>query len=292
MQRRRLPVVWHRLAPAAACLLAVAPVVGAPAARADALPADMVGLQSWAAEATAHALRAAEANNDPAIGLREALNRSVSLGVLGLQQIGPTWLRRFTVDVEFQEDLRPRYDIVATRPLLRSWRHGDFLWLHGHLGHDPNGPLAADLALYYRPRLPGRELTLSLGGLVEDHGVLDYQRYGVSATLRSPDLEVSGTLFDDVAENGPAANGIADRRLDGYDLAFAARVPRLSWAWVRARQRWQIAVDETEATTRDELSLQLRPLTSLELEAGISDSGERRDWFTRLRFKIKLGGGA
>ena len=291
MQRRRLQAVWHRLAPAAACLLAVAPVVGAPPARADALPADMVGLQSWAAEATAHALRAAEADNDPATGLREALNRSVSLGVLGLQQLGPTWLRRFTVDIEFQEDLRPRYDIVATRPLLRSRRHGDLLWLRGHLGHDPSGPLAADLALYYRPSVPGRDLTLSLGGLVEDHGPLDYQRYGVVATLRSPDLEASGRLFDDIADNSPATTGIADRPLDGYDIALAARVPRLPWAWVRARQRWQIAVGETEATTRDELSLQLRPLTPLELEAGISDNGERRDWFTRLRFKIKLGGG-
>jgi hypothetical protein len=149
--------------------------------------------------------------------------------------------------------------------------------------------LAADLGLYYRPSLPGHELTLSLGGLLEDHGLLDYQRYGVSAGLRAHDLEASVRLFDDVAEAGPAAGGIADRPLDGYDIALAARLPRLPWAWLRARQRWQIAVDSTQVTTRDELSLQLAPFTPLKLEAGLSDDGARRDWFTRLRFKVELG---
>jgi hypothetical protein len=290
MQRRRLQAVW-RLAPAAVGLLAAAELLGAEPALAAAFPEDTAALHAWAADATAHALRAAEAADDPAAGLREALNRSVRLGVLGLQQLGPSWLRRFTVQVEFQEDLRPRYDITATQPLLRSARRGDLVWLRGHLGHDPNGPLAADLGLYYRPRLPGHDLTLSLGGLVEDHGLRDYQRYGVVATVRSPDFEASGTLFDDVADASPAANGIVDRPLDGYDVALAARLPNVPWAWLRARRRWQIAVDGSDVTLRDELSLQLRPLAPLALEAGIADTGRRSDWFARLRLKIQLGAG-
>jgi hypothetical protein len=289
MHRRRLQAVWIRLAPAAVWLLAAAPVIGAPPAQADAFPADMAGLEAWAADATARALQAAQPDNDATAGLREILNRSVSLGVLGVRQLGPDWLRRFTLDVEFEEDLRPRYDVVAIQPLLRSWRRGDLLWLRGHVRHDPSGPLAADLGMYYRPSLAGHDLTLSLGGLVEDHGILDYQRYGVVAALRSPDFEASGTFFDDVADAGPA-DGIVDRPLDGYDVAFAARLPHLPWAWVRAHRRWQIAVDATEATTRDELSLQLKPLPVLELETGISDDNVRSDWFARLCFKIKLGG--
>jgi hypothetical protein len=290
MQRRRPRAVSFRLAPAVAWLLAVAPLLGAPPARADAFPADMAGLKAWAADTTAHALAAAQANPDAAAaGIREALNRSARLGALGLRELGPDWLRRFTFEVEFREDLQPRYDLVATQPLLRSWQRGDLLWLRGHLERDPGGPLAADLGLYYRPSLPGHELTLSLGGLFEDHGLLDYQRYGVSAGLQAHDLEASARLFDDVADAGAAAGGIADRPLDGYDVALAARLPRLPWAWLRARQRWQIAVDSPQVTTRDELSLQLRPFIPLELEAGISDDGARRDWFTRLRFKLQLG---
>lgn len=287
MQRRRPQAVSLRLAPAAAWLLAATPVLDASQALAEALPADAPGLQAWAADTTARALQAAEANHDPAAGAREVLNRSVSLGVLGLQTLGPNWLRRFTFDLEFQEELRPRYDVVATQPLLRSWRRGTLLWLRGHLAHDPDGPLALDLGLHYRPRLPGQELTLSVSGLIEDHdGPLDLRRYGVTAALRARDFEASGTLYDDIADLG---QGIPDRALDGYDVALAARVPSLPWAWVRGRQRWQIAVDSTEASARNELSLQLRPFTPLEVEAGAGDDGARRDWFARLRLKLRLG---
>ena len=146
--------------------------------------------------------------------------------MLGLQTLGPGWLRRFTFNLDFQEELRPRYDIVATQPLLRSWRRGTLLWLRGHLAHDPDGPLVGDLGLHYRPSVPDHELTLSVGGLIEDHGPLAYQRYGVTAALRSRDLEASGTIYDDVARAG---HQISDRALDGYDIALAARAPRLPW---------------------------------------------------------------
>jgi len=287
MQRRRPQAVSLRLAPAAAWLLAATPVVDASQALAEALPGDAPGLQAWAADTTARALQAAERDNDPAAGAREVLNRSVSLGVLGLQTLGPSWLRRVTFKLDFQEELRPRYDVVATQPLLRSWRRGTLLWLRGHLAHDPGGPLAGDLGLHYRPNLPGDELTLSVGGLIEDHdGPLDLRRYGVTAALHAQGFEASGTLYEDIADVG---QGIADRALDGYDVALAARVPRLPWAWVRARQRWQVAVDSAEASMRNDLSLQLRPLAALQVEAGASDDGERRDWFARLRLKLKLG---
>lgn len=286
MQRRRPQAVSLRLAPAAAWLLAATPVIGASPALAEALPADMAGLQAWAADTTSRALQAAEPTNDAAAGAREVLNRSVSLGVLGLQTLGPGWLHRFTFKVEFQEELRPRYDVVATQPLLRSWRRGTLLWLRGHLAHDPGGALVGDLGLHYRPSLPDQEPTLSLSGLVEDHGALGHRRYGVAAALRARDFEATGTLYDDVADAGQR---VSDRALDGYDIALAARVPRLPWAWVRARQRWQIALDGTQASVRDDLSLQLRPFTPLEVEAGASDDGQRRDWFAKLRLKLRLG---
>ena len=286
MQRRRPQAVSLRLAPAAAWLLAATPVIDASPAVAEALPADMAGLQAWAADTTARAVQAAGPDNDAAAGAREVLNRSVSLGVLGLQTLGPGWLHRFTLNLEFQEELRPRYDIVATQPLLRSWRRGTLLWLRGHLAHDPGGPLVGDLGLHYRPSLPDHELTLSLSGLIEDHDPLGQRRYGLAAALRARDFEATGTIHDDVADAG---HRISDRALDGYDIALAARLPRLPWAWVRARQRWQIAVDSTQASVRDDLSLQLRPFTPLEVEAGASDDGQRRDWFARLRLKLRLG---
>ena len=287
MQRRRPQAVSRRLAPAAAWLLAATPVLNASPALAQALPVETAELQAWAADTTARALQAAESGNDATAAAREALNRSVSLGVLGLQTLGPGWLRRFTFNVEFQEELRPRYDVVATQPLLRSWRRGTLLWLRGRLAHDPGGPLLGELGLHYRPPLPGRELTLSASGLLEDHqGPLDQRRYGVAAALRAHDFEATATLYDDVADAG---QGISDRALDGYDLALGARVPSLPWAWVRARQRWQVAVDGTQGSVRNDLSLQLTPLTPLEVEAGASDDGQRRDWFAKLRLKLRLG---
>ena len=133
----------------------------------------------------------------------------------------------------------------------------------------------------------GHELTLSVGGLLEDHhGPLDLRRYGVTAALRARDFEATGTFYDDITDVG---QGISDRALDGYDVALAARVPRLPWAWLRAHQKWQIAVDSTEASMHRDLSLQLRPFTPLEVEAGASDDGQRRDWHARLRLKLKLG---
>jgi hypothetical protein len=288
MVRRRQRTFARRLAPAAAWLLAVVPLIGLTAsARAD---ADLPELSFWASETTARALQAAEPENDPTAGVRELLNRSARLGLQGLQQTGPDWLRRFSFDLTFAETLEPGYDVAATQPLLRSWRRGDLLWLRGHVGQGAGGPLVGDIGLHYRPPVLERELTLSLSGLIEDHGLLDYQRFGIAAALRSPDLELTGTLFDDVADADRAAGGVGDRDLDAYDVAVAARVPQLPWTWVRARRRWQIAIDSETAAARNDLTLQLRPFSEIELEAGISETQERSDWFTRLRLKLRLDG--
>jgi hypothetical protein len=265
--------------------LAGAVMLAAPnAARAEPAPA----LEAWASQATARALQAAGPNNDPRAGARELLNSGARLSLQALRENGPDWLRHLTLDFGFAENLAPTYDVAATRPLQRSWRRGDLLWLRGHVGHAAGGPVAGDLGLYWRPPLAGRDVTLSLSALAEDYGTLDYQRLGVAAALRSSDLEVSGRLFDDVASSDRAAGGVGDRDLDGYDLALAARLPHLPWAWLRARRRWQIAVDSDIAQARNDLSLLLRPFETVEVESGLTETDERSDWFGRLRLKMPL----
>jgi hypothetical protein len=290
MLRQRPQAVAIRLALAAAWLVVPAPVAGPASALANTAAAGPTGLSAWLSDTAAGALRAAEPDNDPAAGGRAALNHSVKSAFLGLQQVGPAWLRRVTLDLRFQDDSQVAYDIAAIQPLLRSG-HGDRLWLRGHLMHDPGGRDVGDLGLFYRPRLLDGDLTLGVSGAVEDRWLLDYRRFGVGATARSPAFELSAMLFDDVAGQQLAASGVADRRLDGYELALAAQLPELPWARVQARKRWQIAADGGQVSEGDALSLQIKPLAPLGVEAGTAGAGEHRSWFAKLRFGIRLGGG-
>ena len=291
MCRRRPQAVAIRLALAAAWLPVLMPVAGPAPARASIGGVGPSGLSAWLSDTAARALRAAEAENDLAAGGRAALNHSVRSAFLGLQEVGPAWLGRVTLDLRFQDDSRIAYDIAAVQPLLRSWQHGDRLWLRGHFRHDPSGRDVGDLGLFYRPRLPDGDLTLGVSGAVEDRWLLGYRRFGVGATARSPAFEFSATLFDDVAGGQLAQTGVPDRRLDGYDIAIAAQVPGLPWARVQARKRWQVAVGGDQVAEDVALSLQIKPLAPLGVEAGTIGTGEHRSWFTRLRFKVRLGGG-
>jgi hypothetical protein len=291
MFRRRPQAVAIRLALAAAWLAVLTPVAGPAPALANTGAIGPSGLSAWLSDTAARALRAAEADNDLAAGGRVALNHGIKSAFLELQQVGPAWLRRVTLDLRFQDDSQVAYDIAVSQPLLRSWQHGDRLWLRGHFEHDPGGRNVGDLGLFYRPRVLDGDLTLGVSGAVEDRWLLDYRRFGVGATARSSAFEFSASLFDDVAGRQLAETGVPDRRLDGYDIALAARVPGLPWARVQAKRRWQVAVAGDQVSDGDALSLQIKPLAPLGVEAGTTATGDHRSWFAKLRFKIRLGGG-
>ena len=291
MFRRRPQAVAICLALAAAWLAVLTAVAGPAPALANTGAIGPSRLSAWLSDTAAHALRAAEADNDLAAGGRAAVNHGLKSAFMGLQEVGPAWLRRVTLDLRFQDDSQVAYNIAVSQPLLRSWQHGDRLWLRVHFGHDSGGRNGGDLGLFYRPRVLGGDLTLGVRGAIEDRWLLDYRRFGVGATARSSAFEFSASLFDDVAGRQLAETGVPDRRLDGYDIALAARVPGLPWARVEAKRRWQVAVDGDQVSEGDALSLQIKPLAPLGVEAGTTAAGEHRSWFAKLRFKIRLGGG-
>jgi hypothetical protein len=101
-------------------------------------------------------------------------------------------------------------------------------------------------------------------------------------------LDLRANLYDEVPER-PASRQIAARRLDGYDLEVGAPLPFVPWARLRASRFWQLAVNGDAVTTRDRISLQLAPLSPLEIETGTQRAGEARSWFTQLRWRMKLG---
>jgi hypothetical protein len=271
-----------------AFLLAALTAVGAPAsALAIPVAARPPGLSAWLADTGAHALQAAAPDNDLAAAGRDGLNRSLQPGLARLQQSGPPWLRRVSVDVDYRDGRPAGYDLGATEPLLQTAADGDRLWLGEHFTHDPAGQTGGNLALYYRPHLLDQDLTLAVTGRVENHWLQDYQRFGIGTSVRSDRFELGTTLYDDVAGSA----GARDRRLDGYGIALGARVPELPWAWIRANRQWQTPVDGEITTVSDRLSLQLGPFAPLEVETGTTGDGDQRSWFAQLRFRIELGGG-
>jgi hypothetical protein len=290
MLRRKPRAVAIRLALAVAWVALLPQLVGAAPAGAVGPDPGSSEFSSWLSDTAARALQAAEPDNDLAAGAREGLNRGLSRAFLGLQQIGPAWLRRAEVDLVFREDLQIAYDVALTQPLLRSGQGRDRLWLRGQFRHEPAGGNLSDLGLFYRQRLLGEEMTLGVNGALEDRQLLDYERFALGTIVRSRVFELRASLFDDVPGQDLLARGVPDRMLDGYDLAVAAEMPKLPWARVEARRRWQVAVDSDHISESTGLSLRLTPLPPLEAEAGTSTGGEARSWFARLRFKIALGG--
>jgi hypothetical protein len=288
MLRRSPRAVTIRLAPAVAWLVVTA--VGSAPARATVTGGGATEFGTWLSDTAARALQAAEPDNDLAAAGREVLNDGIRRTFQTLQQAGPAWLSRFTIDIRLQEDLQTSYDITAIQPLLRSWQDGDRLWLRAHLRHETAGRSLGDLGLFYRQRLLSENLTLGLSGAVEDRWLLDEQRVTFSTTMRSRAFELSASLFDDVPGRNLVERGVPDRWLDGYNLALAARVPGFRRVRVQAKKHWQIALEGDQVSERDDLSLQLKPFAPLEVETGTTGAGEERSWFARLRFTLKLGG--
>ena len=137
--------------------------------------------------------------------------------------------------------------------------------LHGHVLHDTTGRTGGHLGLRYHGRVHGRQVTLGLQGAIENDWLQDVERYTLGAELRLGQLEVRASVFDDVPQH-PATRQIAERRLDGYQIAIDARIPYLPWASLEVDRFWQMAANGETATTRDRLSLRLTPLAPLEIE--------------------------
>jgi Inverse autotransporter, beta-domain len=239
---RRQPYA-ARLAAVAVALMVLASIC-APG-RASGAEIDLV---QWLTDTAAPALQAAAATNDPALAARESLNRGLSGAFSELQRIGPTWLEGIRLDVSFDEMFQASYAISTIQPLFRAARRDVSIDLHGGVVHDATGRTGGNLGLRYRGQLEGWQLMLGLEGALENRWLQDLERYTIGAELRLSSLEVRASLFDDVFRN-PASSQITDRRLDGYDLEVNARLPNLSWAWLKVHRFWQIeASGEAEIT--------------------------------------------
>ena len=157
------------------------------------------------------------------------------------------------------------------------------------LSHDSGGSSGGNLGLYYHPGGRGEDLTLALSGTVENHWLQDYQRDRIGTEPHSDAFELGTSSFDDVPDQQSGADGVPDRRFDGYGIALGARIPEVPWAWFRVKKDWQIPVNAEQPTTSDRLSLQFGPLIPLEIETGTTSDGEHRSWFAQLRLRIPLG---
>jgi hypothetical protein len=247
-----------------------------------------VDVVRWFSDAAAPALQAAAPTNDPVLAGRELLNRSLAGGFTQLQRVGPPWLARVRFDLSFDPAFQPRYTLVATQPLLVSARQDAAVDLHGRVVYDAAGGTAGDVGLRYHGRWRDHDFALGVQGGVEDRWLQALQRYRLGAEVGLSVLDLRANLYDEVPER-PASRQIAARRLDGYDLEVGAPLPFVPWARLRASRFWQLAVNGDAVTTRDRISLQLTPLSPLEIETGTQSQAEARSWFTQLRWRMKLG---
>jgi hypothetical protein len=248
-----------------------------------------VDLVQWFTDAAAPALYAAAPTNDAALAAREALNRGVSGAFTQLRPVGPTWLQGVDVGVSFDPTFQPSYALSATQPLLRSVDRDVSIDLHGHVLHDTTGRTGGHLGLRYHGRVHDRQVTLGLQGEIENNWLQDVERHTLGTELRLGQIEVRASVFDDVPQH-PATRRIAERRLDGYQIAIGARIPYLPWASLEVDRFWQGAADGETAITRDRLSLRLTPLSSLEIETGTQGEAGLRSWFAQLRWRVRLDG--
>ena len=268
----------------------VAPALVALAATSfsDAASATDSDLIRWFSDAAAPALQTAAPTNDPVLAGRELLNRGLASASTHLQRAGPPWLARVRFDLSFDPAFQPRYAIAATQPLLASTQHEASIDLHGNVVYDATGHTGGDLGVRYEGRWHDHDVALGVQGGVEDRWLEELQRYSISTELRLSSLEVRANLYDDVPAR-PATREVAERRLDGYDVAVSAGLPFLPWARLRASRLWQIAVNGDAVTTCHRFSLRLTPLSPLEIETGMQSEAEARSWFTQLRWRMSLG---
>lgn len=261
------------------------------AAAAGPTPFARDGITTWLADSTAHGLRAAEPDNDFEVGARAALNRGIDSSLRALREVGPIWLRRITVDLEFREGFEAAYQVAATQPLVRGRARRDELAMRTDLAHDPAGRTSGHLGLQYRRPIRGDNVQFGLSGGVQDYWLADYRRYSLAAELHSSIFRIRGLVFDDVADGRIGATEVPDRRLDGYEVDVAARVPFVPATWLKASRRWRVPVNSEQASVAEQISLRITPIAPVEIETGTSATALDRNWFARLRFKIRLGAG-
>lgn len=283
---------WRRRARSlrAGIALAAAIVLGAVPAGADPLPLLSPAVQSWLQGTAARALEAAEPDNDLHVGGVAMLNRSLQSGLDIADRLAPRWLQRVDAGVRFDRDLHAAYRLATVQPVVRVDGGRHVVDLQARFAYEPTGATTSRLGLGYHGVGPDETLDASLRGGLEQK--TDYERYILETELDWSSLSVSGRVFDDVPlDEAGAASARRDPLLDGYDLDAEVRVPYVSWLRARATLSWRDA--DGEGLTRDRLSLEFQPLSSLRIETGTSgQSGEVRAWFARLRVELEFGGPA
>lgn len=266
-------------------------VLGALPARAGYASLASPELRNWLQDTAAHALKAAEPDNDLHVGGIAALNRSLRSGLDVLDRLAPPRLQRVDLAVRFDHDLQANYRLATVQPIVHVHGGRHVVDLEARFAYDPAGQTSSRFGVGYRRDGADDPLDARLRGGIDQK--TDYERYILEGELDWSPLSVSGRLFNDVplAEAETAEAVQRDPLLDGYDLHAELRVPYVSWLRARARLWWRD--NDGDAVTRDQLSLEFRPLRCLRIETGTSGrTDEERHWFTRLRVELEFGGPA
>lgn len=265
-------------------------ILGAAPAGAGYAPLDSPEVRNWLQNTAAHALKAADPDDDLHVGGIAALNRSLRSGLNALDRLAPPWLQRVDVGLRFDHDLHAAYHLATVQPVVHLDGGRHVVDLQARLDYDHAGATSSRLGIGYRRVGTEDALDASLRGGMEQK--TEHERYVVEAQLDWSPLSLSGRIFNDVPlPKATAETAPRDPLLDGYDLEAGFRLPFVSRLRAQARLFWR--ENNGNAVTGDRLSLEFRPVPSLRIETGTgASSGQVRDWFARLRVKLKFGGPA
>lgn len=179
------------------------------------------------------------------------------------------WMKRTTVNVSFQKNFTPQYEVEAVQPLTRVDKDTkEVVFTQGRIAHNSNSGTTLNVGVGYRHLNDDKTSMWGINGFY-DHG-FKYNHSRISGGLEyfNGQHELHANIYHGLSgeKEIDTTNHIFQKVADGYDVEYAHTFKNAEWAKVYVNTyRWDMKRSEDAKGFFLGTELQLTPQISLDL---------------------------
>ena len=196
-----------------------------------------------------------------------AMTAAVSSALEG--EHNPDWMKRTTVNMSFQKEWKPQYEVETIQPLTHVGKHTkDVVFVQGRVSNASELGTTVNIGVGYRHLNDAKTSMIGVNAFYDHAFKENHSRIGGGLEYFSGQHELRANVYHGVSgeREVDAENHVFEKVVDGYNVEYAHTFKGAEWAKVYASAyRWDMKHREDATGFYVGTELQLTPNISVDM---------------------------
>jgi hypothetical protein len=208
-------------------------------------------------------------------------------------ELAEDFFSRFEYSVEFEDSVKPYYEITTVQPLYQSKESIDNLFTqinqsrYSYIGKNRN---VTNLGIGYRRLLNDGNIIVGINSFFDYEWFREHKRVSGGVELKWSGFDLTANQYFGLgAPSSHSLDGTTETVLDGKDFELGIQIPYIPRAKIFVKKELWDSIDNAEDLSAWSASGEIKITDMFKIEGGVRDDNfSEKDGFLKISMKIPL----